>query len=284
MPIMIAAVLTVAVLLAAYLAALAPNQKRGARFVPFEKVPIAHRGFFDNGGDCPENSLAAFAKAVENGFGIELDVQMTADGQLVVFHDDDLIRMCGAEQKLEDCTLEQLRQYRLLCSEQSIPLFAEVLKLIGGTVPLIVEIKDSKRWRETCVAAAALLDAYAGCYCVESFNPLVVRWYRKNRPDVLRGQLSTDYFKDEPALSFWKKWTLSNLLYNGLTKPDFIAYRHIYKNRFSYRLLRKIYKVKNVAWTVRSEQERADAADVFTCIIFDGFTPEQFTETGKYDA
>ena len=262
-------------LLAVYLICLAPCGKRGERFRPFEEVYIAHRGFFDNKGPAPENSLAAFAAATERGYGIELDVQLTRDGYLVVFHDGNLKRMCGVDREVEECTYEELCQYTLASSQKKIPLFSEALAVIGGKVPLIVEIKNSPKWREASEETAKLLDTYTGIYCLESFGPRIVAWYRKNRPDVIRGQLSTNYFKDEPEMRFWHKLWLTNLLYNVKAKPDFIAYHHIHKNQFSYRLLRKLFRVKNVAWTIKNQEQLEAAKDVFTCIIFDSFTPDE---------
>ena len=264
-----------AVLFVAYLVLLAPNGKRGKLFADFEKQHVAHRGFFNNEGDAPENSLLAFELAVANSYGIELDVQLTSDQKLVVFHDDDLARMCGVDKKVEDCTFDELQQYCLAKSQQKIPLFTDALAVIGGKVPLIVEIKNSQRWQLTCQLTAQVLDGYAGVYCVESFSPLVVHWFKKNRPHVIRGQLSTNYFKDNARMPFFTKFVLTNLLFNGIAKPDFVAYNHKHKNQFSYKLLRKLYRVKNVAWTVKSQQELEDASDVFTCMIFDSFTPSK---------
>ncbi len=264
-----------AVLCVAYLVFLAPNSKRGEQFAPFEKQHIAHRGFFNNDGDAPENSLLAFALAVENNYGIELDVQLTADQKLVVFHDDDLARMCGVNKMVEDCTFNELQQYCLAKSSQKIPLFTDALAVIGGKVPLIVEIKNSTRWQLTSQLTAEVLDSYTGVYCVESFSPYVVNWFRKNRSHVIRGQLSTNYFKDQARMPFFHKFVLTNLLFNGIAKPDFVAYNHKHKNQFSYKLLRKLFRVKNVAWTVKNQQELDDASDVFTCMIFDSFTPKK---------
>lgn len=269
----------IALIIVLYFISLIPNVSRGDQFRPFEDRYIAHRGFFDNEGDCPENSLAAFARAIEGNYGIELDVQLTADKKLVVFHDDDLFRMCGVKRNIADCTFDELQQYCLSKSNKHIPLFTDVLKLIDGKTPLIVEIKNSELWIETTKATAGILDEYKGCYCVESFNPLIVEWYKNNRPEILRGQLSTNFFKDEPQMSFFKKLILTNLLLNVRAKPDFIAYNHIHKNQFSYKLLRKIYPIKNVAWTVKSQEELNNAGDVFTCMIFDSFSPAKAEKT-----
>lgn len=257
----------------AYLAFLKPNTKRGEAFRLFEEKYVAHRGLFDNAKEYPENSIAAFRRAVEHGYGIELDVQLTLDEVLVVFHDDDLNRMCGVDKKVEECTFEELQQYSLAVSGEKIPLFSDVLDVIDGKSPLVVEIKNSDRWEITTAAAAKMLDEYKGPYCVESFNPFVLDWYRKNRPEIIRGQLSTNYFKDEPQMSFIRKVVLTNLLLNFKAKPDFIAYNHFHKNQFSYKLLRKLFHVKNAAWTVKSQQELDAASDVFTCMIFDSFVP-----------
>ena len=257
-----------------YLVSLAPNTKRGEKFRPFEERYIAHRGYFIK-DEIPENSIKAFARAVEFGYGVELDVQLTYDKKLVVFHDDNLRRMCGIDKNIWDCTYEELQQYFLNGTNERIPLFTDALKVISGKVPLIVEIKTSEFWRETSEATALILDNYKGCYCMESFNPYIVEWFKKNRPDVIRGQLATDFFKDEPQMSFIRKFILTNLLMSNRAKPDFIAYNHKHKNQFSYKLLRKLYRVKNAAWTIRTQQELNYACDVFTCMIFDSFTPEK---------
>ena len=270
-----AILLFITLLVGLYLVALHPNTQRARMFRPFERQYIAHRGFFDNDEDHPENSLAAFALAVKHGYGIELDVRMTADQKLVVFHDDNLFRMCNVTHNIEQCTFEELQQYHLANSSEKIPLFTDVLAIIAGKVPIIVEIKDTARWRETTEETAKILDEYKGHYCIESFNPFIITWYKKNRPEVVRGILSTNFFKDKPPLGFFKKLFLTNLLFNFIATPDFIAYNHKHKDQFSYKLLRRLYRVKNVAWTIKSQQELKDAKSVFTCFIFDSFVPDK---------
>lgn len=273
---MLSAILFFIILLVGlYLIALHPNTQRARMFRPFERQYIAHRGFFDNDENRPENSLAAYALAVEHGYGIELDVRMTADKKLVVFHDDNLLRMCNVKHNIEQCTFEELQQYHLANSEEKIPLFTDALAIVAGKVPIIVEIKDSSRWREITEETAKILDEYEGRYCIESFNPFIVAWYKKNRPEIVRGLLSTNFFKDKPALGFFQKLFLTNLLFNFIAMPDFIAYNHKHKNQFSYKLLRKLYRVKNAAWTIRSQQELTNAKTVFTCMIFDSFIPDK---------
>lgn len=275
---MIYAIIIIAALAAAFgvwLFMVKPNCGRRERMKPFEERYIAHRGLFDNGGPAPENSLPAFRRAVEAGYGIELDVQRTSDGKLVVFHDSTLERICGDKRRLYDCTFEELQKLRLLDSEERIPLFSDVLAVIGGKVPLVVEIKSDGNWRACTEETAEMLDGYEGIYCLESFRAGVLKWFRKNRPDVIRGQLSLDYFKWHSEQPFIAKLALSDLMLNFLSRPDFISYDHSQANRLSYRLIRRLFPVENVCWTVKSQAELEKARKIFKCFIFDSFIPDE---------
>ena len=239
----------------------------------FQNWLYAHRGLHDNGSDAPENSLAAFQKAVDEGFGIELDVQLSKDGVPVVFHDYTLKRICGAEGNVCEFTCEELQQFRLCGSNQRIPKFAEVLKLVDSKVPLIVELKFESADTSVCQAADILLSEYRGTYCIESFNPLGVWWYRKHRKNVVRGQLSDDFRKEGEHRGLLY-FLLQNLLFNWVGKPDFVAYNHKYPNCLSRRLCRTLYHNTAVAWTVKTPQELKEAKKNFDIYIFDSFTPE----------
>lgn len=271
--ILILAILLIVLFLAWVLLLRTNGTGRKAAFAPFEACYIAHRGFFNNEGPAPENSMAAFRAAIRAGYGIETDVQSTKDGKLILFHDDDLKRMCGIDKLVEECTYEELQQYYLANSLETAPLFSDFLKTVDGKVPLIIEIKGNGDWLNTTKKAARMLDDYKGIYCVESFHPMVVAWMRKNRPQVVRGQLSTNYFADEPQAGFFKKFILTNLLLNFKTRPDFIAFNHPWKNLLSYRLCRKLYHPENVAWTIKSQKELEAAKDVYDVFIFDSFVP-----------
>ena len=251
-----------------------PNTTRRQEMAVFEKQYIAHRGLFDNKIGIPENSIPAFRWAVENGYGIELDVQLTADHQMVVFHDESLKRMCGVDHILHKCTLAQLQHFTLGETAERIPLFEDVLKVIGGKVPLIVEVKAEGDWKATTKKMAEIMDGYDGVYCMESFHPLAVEWFRKNRPYVIRGQLSTNYFRDEPGRRWTEKFVLTNLLLNFKARPDFIAYNHIWSRSPGYALCRKLFDVENVAWTIRNQDELKRAKKIFQVIIFDSFIPD----------
>ena len=267
--------ITVAVVLCLYLLAIKPNTRRREQMEPFRKVYIAHRGLFDNKGEAPENSMAAFGKAVERGYGIELDVQLTRDHKLVAFHDGTLKRMCKAKGTVVDHTFEELKQYSLAVSEEKIPLFQDVLNMVDGRVPLIIEIKPEGDCIETARTMAEMMQGYKGTYCIESFHPLVVAWYRFHQPEVLRGQLATICSKDGIERHIVERFILTNLLLNFLAKPDFIAYNHKYASQFSYRLCRKLYSVENVAWTIKNQKQLDRAKEVFQVFIFDSFIPKR---------
>lgn len=257
-----------------YLLMIMPRILRRPDITPFLKWLYAHRGLHDNASDAPENSMRAFQKAVDAGFGIELDVQLTKDGVPVVFHDDTLQRICGVGEKIRENTFEELQRLSLCGTDQKIPKFEEVLRLVDGKVPLIVELKIEAVDLSVCPAADRLLTAYKGMYCMESFNPLGVLWYRKNRSDVVRGQLSDAFLKGK-EYSGPLYFLLQNLLFNWLAKPDFIAYNHKYRGILSRRICRAFYRNTAVAWTIKSQAELDEARKHFDLYIFDSFLPER---------
>ena len=262
------------ILIVLYLLALYPNMSRKDRMRVFHDGYIAHRGLFNN-EDIPENSLKAFEKAVEKGYGVELDVQMTTDGKLVIFHDGSLLRMTGINKELVDCSYDELQGYPLLDTEERIPLFSDVLKVLKDTT-LVVEIKPEGDHIATAKAVVEMMRDYPGYYCMESFHPSVVKYLKDHEPEILRGQLAYNYFKDdEIKLSFFDKVVASNLLLNFYNKPDFIAYDHRHVHNISFRILSKIYKAECVAWTVQSQNDLEKAKEYFQTFIFDSFEPKE---------
>jgi len=239
----------------------------------FKSCYIAHRGFFDNGMDAPENTVLAFKKAVDAGYGIELDVQLSQDKRVVVTHDYDLKRICGVNELVKNLSYQELCEYKIFDTAESIPLLTDVLQVIDGKVPLIVEIKAEREYEEVCRLTAEILSSYSGVYCVESFSPYVVNWYRRNKPDVIRGQLADDFFKNKkPTLL---NWALTNMIFNVISKPDFIAYNHHSSGKKCIRFWEKALGCSLAAWTINSQAELDRAAEIFDVIIFDGFTPKQ---------
>lgn len=260
------------VMLVLYLLCLKPNNGRTARMQVYEKVYIAHRGLF-NKAEAPENSLEAFRRAVSGGYGIELDVQLSADGKLVVFHDESLKRMCGVARKIWKCNYRELCQYHLLDTEERIPLLKEVLQIVGGKVPMIIEVKPEGNPIQTAKELSRQMEGYQGEYCVESFDPRVLHWYRRYDPEIIRGQLSTNFWRNMKDRPLYVKIGLTNLLTNFYAKPDFIAYNYKYDKQLSLQICRHLYHTEMVAWTVRSPEELEKARESFCVFIFDGFIP-----------
>lgn len=236
-------------------------------------VRYAHRGLHNLEEGRPENSMAAFRAAVEWDFGAELDVHLMADGKLAVVHDSDLNRVCGKSVHIEDLTAEDLPDYPLQGTKETIPLLEDVLALFEGKTPLIVELKVERgNANELTDTAMSLLRRWNGTYCIESFHPKVLLRLKKKYPNVIRGQLSMNFMEGE-LLSPPKRFILTNLLTTGLTKPDFIAYRWEDRGNVSLRLMKKLYNVHEVAWTVRDQDtmEMLDADGVPS--IFEKFVP-----------
>ncbi|RBP97213.1 glycerophosphodiester phosphodiesterase [Bifidobacterium aemilianum] len=357
-----AALLAGAAGVGATLWAIAPrsfNDKRRNYVPALPDVPYAHRGLHDAGSGltpryaaesgeyvalarrmalragygtadftgplAPENSLAAFAAAAEAGYGIELDLQLTADGQVVVVHDPDLRRVAGDPRRIEDLTYEALTWIPLFPAPakpgdskvkpvpqadatgnetatvaaasgqesapaaavpdypeapegyyQHVPLLEDVLRVVGGRVPLIVEYKiDHPQWgeyeEELMAKGNALLSAYHGPYVIESFNPLALRWYKEHNPSVSRGQLAAD--RDlKTGLKEPGKLLAAKLLLDNVGRPDFIAYAWQGGSTPQMRLTRRLGAVP-VSWTIRSQEELAQATPWFDRHIFESFVP-----------
>lgn len=253
----------------AYLFAVAPRLKDRPERMP--RVYYAHRGLHNNQTDAPENTLAAFQKAVDAGYGIELDVQLTKDGQVVVVHDFDLKRICSIDKDVDSYTYEELQQFPVYGSSQRIPLFTDVLAAVGGKVPLIVELKY-KSGSKICEKTQEILNTYKGVYCIESFHPEALIWYRKNYPAICRGQLSMNFQRDS---GLWKPeyHIMRHLLTNFLTRPDFIAYDCRAMGAVSKNICRSLFGCPSVAWTVKCQGELDACRDYFDYFIFEGFLP-----------
>ena len=256
----------------------------------------------------PENSLASFAAACEAGYGIELDIQLTADGQVVVVHDADLLRVAGDPRRVDELTYDELTRIPLFpgcrpgaervesaasadgrardggtaahdggdgAAFQHVPLFADVLRVVAGRVPLIVEYKfdDNAAWSarddELMEKGDALLEAYDGAYVVESFHPGAMNWYKTHRPQVCRGQLAWPAKIDEDG---WKEWLAGFLVFDWLSRPDFVAYDWTGGHLPQVRAARAMGATA-VSWTVRSTDEFARCDDFFDRHIFEAFVP-----------
>ncbi len=231
----------------------------------------AHRGLYND--TRPENSMSAFRAALEKGYGIELDIHLMKDGNLAVIHDTSLKRTTGADVKITDLTAEDLPSYPLLSSGEPIPLFREVLDLFTGKAPLIIELKCDENPRELVTAAVKAMEGYEGAWCMESFDPRCIYELKKNHPQVIRGQLTENYFASKSNLPPALKWALKNQALNFLTQPDFVAYNFRDHRCLSNRIVREFWGVQGVAWTLRTKEQYDAAVAENWLPIFENFEP-----------
>lgn len=248
-----------------YLCAVAPGKSREEQLAPFRGRYIAHRGLF-NDEDKPENSLAAFRAAAECGYGVELDVRLTRDGAVVISHDNNLSRTTGRSVTIDGLDLTKLQTIPLGDTQERVPLFSDALDILcRAGVPVVVELKTCPRWKELCRKTLALLDARDIVCCVESFDPRIVTWFRRNAPDLLRGILTSQ--PEDLEAGPVRNYLSSRVLYNWLCRPQFIAH-HVGPRSFSVMLAQAMGAFR-VTWTAhdRSEESRSDA------VIFERFLP-----------
>ncbi len=258
-----------------YLLAVMPKVTRRHDLTPWKGRYYAHRGLHQDKNEIPENSMTAFRLAVSHRYGIEMDVQLSKDNIPVVFHDFNLKRVCGLNKKVRDLTFAELQELTLFKSSEYIPSFQSVLKMVDGRVPLIIEFKVELHDTSVCDITAPMLDQYKGLYCIESFNPLVLLWYRKKRPNIMRGQLSSNLIKDKEVGSATLYFILQNLMLNFITKPDFISYNYIYRNMLSFIICHRLYKLPAFAWTIKSQKSLNENKRSFDFFIFDHFIPQE---------
>lgn len=234
-----------------YFFLVAPSGKRRN----FQQKKYAHRGLYSKNQQIKENSFAAFQLAVAKGYGIELDVQLSKDEQVVIYHDDCLTRLEQDSHFVHEYTFEELKKYQL-------PLLTEVLKMVDGQVDLIVELKSVPvaQVAPFCEKVYAILQEYQGTYCIESFNPLIVAWFKRHAPQVMRGQLIQPV-KEYP--DFWQGVFLNSFLYQFLTRPHFIAFE-LTTTRWNPALwLNKICGARFALWTVQSLEQESRKVDAY---------------------
>ncbi|WP_106640536.1 glycerophosphodiester phosphodiesterase family protein [Allosphingosinicella vermicomposti] len=227
------------------------RSSRSARLEALGARPFAHRGLFGDGR--VENSRAAVLAAIEAGHGMEVDVQGSRDGA-VVFHDYRLERLTGIEGRVADFSTGDLRGIPLRGSDETIPTLTDILALIGGHAPLLIEVKaPHRKVAALCRAVAGALDRYSGSFGIMSFNPAVSHWFARHRPEMLRGLVVTEEWKRglkgaiQRRLSLW--WS----------RAEFLAYDvRDFPSPFATRARARGMPV--YSWTVRSEEGAASAA------------------------
>lgn len=247
------------------------GRRKHPTWAALQGVRYAHRGLHAKPA-VPENSIPAFRRAVEHGYGAELDVHLTRDGQLAVIHDSTLDRVCGQRGVVEELTAEELSAFRLEGTEEQIPLLEEVLPLFEEKTPLIVEIKTYQgNWREVTEQTVACLDRFSVQYCMESFDPMVVRWLRQNRPEIVRGLLSQNFLRSSCKLSLPKQLFATSLLSIPLIRPDFIAYRYQDRHDFPRTLCCRLFRTQCIYWTITSSTQLEGAEREGALAIFERF-------------
>ena len=226
---------------------------------------IAHRGLFDR-EKIPENSMLAFDKALEKGYSIEIDVNMTQDGYIVVFHDNSLKRMTGIKNDITTMTLSEIKKLKLLGTENKIPTFEDVLLQVSGKVPILIEVKPNSKYKELMKKLINLLEKYNGKYSIQSFDPRIVYWLKKNTPHISRGQISSKNIREVKSRIL--KILLGKMVFNIITKPNFISYQYLSINEKFYK------KQKNkgrevIAWTLKNKEDYEKIRDNCDMVVFE---------------
>lgn len=264
-----------------WLFCIAPTSPRGD-FSELAKYDYAHRGLHQKDLSIPENSLAGFKAAVNAGYGIEWDVQLTKDKKVVIHHDRSLKRVCGADVSIGDLTYQELLAYHLHNTEERVPLFTEALEVVGGKTPLIIELKGYDDVDTLCSLTWDILKDYEGPYCIESFNPKIVAWFKKHQPQVIRGQLMGHYTKKNiESHSAVQAFFLRNLWTNVWTRPHFEAYDLHFRSNISHRLACDKMKMQEVSWTIRSTEEYKTCKSAGALCIFEFIRPDTNTDIGR---
>ncbi len=237
--------------------------------------PIAHRGLHNS--EFPENSMPAYQNAISHNFNIEIDVHLSKDGRLVVFHDDNLKRVCGVDKKVKDCTLEELKSYGLAGTDHRMPTFEEFLQLVDGKVGILCEIKGVNPLNSSIVKATIeALTNYKGHIALQSFNCGAVKYALKHC-DLPVGELLTWRSPDSKKARWFPATWMGKLWISNIIKPHFVAYdiyacnRNLSENKW---LKKGATKCPVIVWTVNSEERIEDARKYANNIIFEKLDPE----------
>ncbi len=271
---MTVAVIVIVAVFLLYLFLIFPALRRHGDRVLMRGMYVAHRGLHNREMGAPENSINAFLLAKKLGFCIETDIHLTKDGHVVVFHDDTTGRLCEQDLSIEGSTLAELQALHLDGTDQTIPTLQQVLKLVDGDVPLLLEFKCVRgNSAALCAAADRILREYHGKYIIQSFYPPVLWWYRLHHASICRGQLSRNFLvhekKDRKFLNILSGW----LLFNFLARPDFISYDVMDTNALAFGVC-KMLGAATAGWTIRTEEQLRLAKQYVSTYIFENILPE----------
>lgn len=227
------------------------------------KSLIAHCGVHDIENKIPENSIKAFEIAISKGYIIELDLHILKDNNVVVFHDDNLFRITGVNKRIRDCTYDEIKLLKLQNTNNHMPLFKEVLELVNEKVPLLIELKYDTKVGKLENEVMNILNKYKGEYAIQSFNPISLIFMKKYFPNVVRGQISSNF--KNVKLNSILKYILKNMCFNFVTRPDFISYDI---NSVPNRKVKR-YRKKHIVlgWTIKSREDLKKAKKYFDNFI-----------------
>jgi glycerophosphoryl diester phosphodiesterase len=266
---MLVTMIAILILIIAYLLLIMPRMSRKSEMEAYQGVEWAHRGIHCVERGVPENSMKAFEAAIKEGVGIELDVHVTKDDKIVVFHDETLDRMCGKKGRIKDLTYPELRKYSLGGTTERIPLLEDVLRLVNGQVPLLIEIKSFTKDTHVCEQLDKVMKGYQGAYLVQSFNCVMLQWYKKHCPNVLRGQLSSNLTRRSREANWFFRFAVQFLLSDIVSKPDFISYRWEDTSNLSVQIVKHLYQAPVAVWTIRSGKTMAQVRTLYHMYIYE---------------
>lgn len=264
-------IIVLAAVLLIYLFLIFPSARKHPHKNRYRNLFVAHRGLHNIKKGVPENSLAAFKSAIENGFALEIDIHVTKDNKIVIFHDDDLKRVCNNEGVVEQMTFDELSDFNLLGTDYKIPLLEELLEICDENSLLVIEYKcGPKNYKRLCENADKVLSSYNVPYIMQSFNPLALMWYKNNRKDIFRGQLASNFFKE--GRKNLVEIICGFLLLNFLSRPDFISYDIKYPNTLSRRIAVG-FGATSAGWTITSQKQLDNCKNDNNIYIFENFIP-----------
>lgn len=238
----------------------------------FAKYPIAHRGWHWQEG-IDENSWEAIELALKKGYPIEFDVHLSRDGVPYIHHDESLLRMTGIDKKASQVTAQELTAIKTPHSQRGIPLFKDVLDLVRGEVPLVIEIKKTRADQALEEAVLETLKNYKGDFSIQSFHIGTLKYYRDQRVKFPLGLLSADFKEDD--LNFFTKLMLKSLCLTPFLKPDYIGYHYLSLSKRAPQHMREKYQIPLLGWTVRDEHAKTICDNFADNIIFESIKADK---------